>query len=229
MSAGELRKQFLKRIGFRLSIIEDPHSRDCIFLRQTEAGKGCAIYPVRPKQCRNWPFWPGNLISPDSWNTAARKCPGVNRGRSYTPEQIQAQNDELWWRDVARNKEIVSRVGKIYKWLDDQTCDKNAKAGACDACCKCCDFESYGHRLYVTTPEILYLADKLGSSDFKQMTTGRCSYQVDGKCDIYRYRFAACRIFCCKGNAEFQSELAEVAIKKFKAICEEFRIPYRYV
>lgn len=101
ISVRELKKEFLKRVGFRLSIVEDRHSRDCIFLRRTETGRGCAIYPVRPKQCREWPFWPGNLISPDRWNTAARKCPGVNRGRLYTPQQIQAVNDEVWWKYAA--------------------------------------------------------------------------------------------------------------------------------
>ena len=54
------------------------------------------IYPVRPKQCRSWPFWPGNLICPESWNTAGLKCPGINRGEIYTPEQVQAKNSEIW-------------------------------------------------------------------------------------------------------------------------------------
>ena len=27
---------------------------DCVFF---EAGRGCTVYPVRPRQCRTWPFW----------------------------------------------------------------------------------------------------------------------------------------------------------------------------
>ena len=126
------------------------------------------------------------------------------------------------------NREVSKRVGDIYKWLDEQLKTSNA-AGVCDACGKCCDFDSFGHRLFVTTPELLYLADKLGGSDFKQMTTGRCPYQQGGKCSVYEHRFAGCRIFCCKGNAGFQSELTEAVLKKFKALCDEFQIPYRYV
>jgi Fe-S-cluster containining protein len=102
MSAGELKRRFLKRVGLRITIIEDAFTHDCVFLRQGESGKVCMIYPVRPKQCRDWPFWPGNLISPDTWNMAARKCPGVNRGENYTPGQIQARNDEVWWKSVAK-------------------------------------------------------------------------------------------------------------------------------
>jgi Fe-S-cluster containining protein len=99
----ELKQNFLKRVGLRRTIIEDPHTRDCVFLQQTKQGKGCLIYDVRPAQCRSWPFWPGNLIGPDSWNTAARKCPGINRGASYGPEQIEAKKNpdknRDWWRN----------------------------------------------------------------------------------------------------------------------------------
>jgi Fe-S-cluster containining protein len=47
------------------------------------------IYPVRPSQCRSWPFWPGNLNSAGAWNTAAQKCAGINRGRLHSCEEIQ--------------------------------------------------------------------------------------------------------------------------------------------
>jgi len=126
-------------------------------------------------------------------------------------------------------KEIILQVGDIYKWLDDQRIGRGPTAGVCEVCGKCCDFKTYGHRLYVATPEMVYFADKLGSRDFRQMTTGRCPYQFDGKCTVYPYRFAGCRIFCCKGEAGFQSDLTEAAVKKFRAICEKFQIPYRYI
>ena len=129
---------------------------------------------------------------------------------------------------MPQNKEIVCRVGEIYKWLDEQLIANKSLAGNCDACGKCCDFESFGHRLYVTTPEMLFFIDKLGVENTKKMAGGRCSYQVNGKCTVYRHRFAACRIFCCKADADFQSQLTETAVKKFKSLCDEFQIPYRY-
>ena len=52
---------------------------------------------------------------------------------------------------------------------------------------------------------------------------------MNDKCSVHAYRFSGCRIFCCKGKATFQSELTESAIKKFKALCDELQIPYRYV
>ncbi len=130
---------------------------------------------------------------------------------------------------MARHKKIIERVSEIYKWIKAQQLANKGLAGQCDACGKCCDFEQYDHRLYVTTPEIIYFVEKVGLANIKQMANGRCSYQIDNKCSVYDYRFAGCRIFCCKGKATFQSELTESAIKKFKALCAELQIPYRYL
>jgi Fe-S-cluster containining protein len=49
----------------------------------------CTVYRVRPVQCRAWPFWLENL---DEWvwhEEIASICPGVNRGRLYTKEEIE--------------------------------------------------------------------------------------------------------------------------------------------
>ena len=126
------------------------------------------------------------------------------------------------------NKKIAKRVEEIYNWLDEQIAANREKAGKCYACGKCCDFDTFGHRLFVTTPEIIYFVDKIGSKNLKKMSTVKCSYQVGDKCNVHPYRFASCRIFCCKGDSRFQSDLTETVIKKFKALCDEFKIPYRY-
>jgi uncharacterized protein len=89
ISVKELKRQFLRRVGFRYSIVEVPQSRDCVFLRQTPQGRGCAIYEVRPAQCRSWPFWPGNLASSETWDYTATKCPGINKGPLYSAEEIE--------------------------------------------------------------------------------------------------------------------------------------------
>lgn len=128
-----------------------------------------------------------------------------------------------------RNDQIIARVSEIYNWIEAQQFAKSEIAGQCVACGKCCDFESYDHRLYVTTPEIIYFAEKFGIANIKLMVGGRCCYQVENKCSVYAHRFSGCRIFCCKGDTSFQSELTEVVIKKFKALCAELQIPYRYL
>lgn len=40
----------------------------------------CAIYRVRPRQCRTYPWWPELVESRTAWNAEARRCEGMNRG-----------------------------------------------------------------------------------------------------------------------------------------------------
>jgi hypothetical protein len=98
MPADELRKKYLKRVGLRITIIEQPKTKDCIFLQKIGDRKQCVIYPVRPNQCRTWPFWTSNLATPDDWNYAVMRCPGMNRGKFYDAEEIEKLRKQTKWR-----------------------------------------------------------------------------------------------------------------------------------
>jgi len=126
------------------------------------------------------------------------------------------------------NDRLLEKVERIYTWLDGEIAGHSDLADACRACGACCDFGAFGHRLFVTTPEIMYLSAKLGPENIKPMTTTRCPYQADGRCTIYQNRFAGCRIFYCKADKNFQSALSGTALKRLKAICEELQIQYQY-
>lgn len=128
-----------------------------------------------------------------------------------------------------RHRRIIERVDALYRRIDSELTRDAELAGSCKACGQCCDFDAYDHRLFVTPPELIYLAAGLGGGEFKTMTTGRCPYNEDSKCTVHGHRFAGCRIFCCTGNADFQSGLTEEALKELKAICTEFEIPYQYM
>lgn len=99
LTPDEVKTKFLVRYGTRSSIKEDPKTKDCIFLSPSGDGcRGCAIYQVRPNQCRTWPFWYSNLYDQNAWNYAAMRCPGINRGRLYMVEEIEAlKNQKQWW------------------------------------------------------------------------------------------------------------------------------------
>ena len=100
LPVSEVRRQYLRRVGLRTSIIEDPYTKDCIFLDTVNDQKRCRIYAVRPNQCRTWPFWASNLSSPDAWNQAVQDCPGINRGDAYDRQQIDALKKQTrWWSD----------------------------------------------------------------------------------------------------------------------------------
>ena len=127
------------------------------------------------------------------------------------------------------NSRLPAKVREIYDWLELEIRSNAEQAGNCQACGRCCDLESFEHRLFVTSPEMMYLAANIGVENFKSMPGSRCPYNTYGKCSIYEYRFAGCRIFCCKGSPDFQSNLSESVLRKFKDLCEQLQIPYRYV
>jgi len=97
MSETELRADHIRRVSLRNSLIERPNG-DFTFLAKAEAGGGCRIYPVRPLQCRTWPFWNLNLRSQNSWNEAGVKCCGINKGEYHGFEEIEAERTvKKWW------------------------------------------------------------------------------------------------------------------------------------
>lgn len=126
------------------------------------------------------------------------------------------------------NKQLLERVAEIYKWLDMQICTGSDMARVCRSCGDCCDFEGFDHRLFITPPELMYLAANLSAENIKPMLSSRCPYNLNGKCSVYEYRFSGCRIFCCDADADFQSRLSEAVLEKLKSICMEFHISYRY-
>lgn len=82
LTDGWLPDTHLRRVRFRRSLTEQKNG-DCIFLERNGDKSRCTIYPVRPMQCRTWPFWSSNLKSPETWNRAHQTCPGMNHGRRY--------------------------------------------------------------------------------------------------------------------------------------------------
>lgn len=67
---------YLRNIKGRLSI-KDLRSGDnyaCVFF--DEEKNGCSIYPVRPEQCRTFPFWPWFREHPEK---VFKECPGTLR------------------------------------------------------------------------------------------------------------------------------------------------------
>jgi len=85
-----LPRKYLRNVGRGYSLTEVKQTGDCCFLKTTKGGlRTCSIYPVRPLQCRTWPFWEENLESPDAWNEAACDCPGINRGPRHAFVQIE--------------------------------------------------------------------------------------------------------------------------------------------
>ncbi len=88
ITVDEFKSEYTVKVGRKYSLIEHGNY-DCIFLQRDNNGGHCLIYPVRPTQCRTWPFWKSNLTNPDTWNEQIKRCPGINRGPKHTFEEIE--------------------------------------------------------------------------------------------------------------------------------------------
>ena len=84
----EMKLRHTRRIGKQISLTERENG-DCSFL--DKGSRRCTIYPVRPQQCRTWPFWNSNLESPEAWEEVKRTCPGAGQGKLVQLEEIQRQ------------------------------------------------------------------------------------------------------------------------------------------
>lgn len=56
--------------------LRKPRGSQCHFLQEG----GCAIHPVKPVQCRLFPFWPELVENRANWKEAGRNCPGIGKG-----------------------------------------------------------------------------------------------------------------------------------------------------
>lgn len=91
MPVTEFEKKHTRDGGRGLRSLRERKNKDCEFLRTDPDGKKrCGIYPVRPLQCRTWPFWQSNVQHESDWVLAARSCPGMNRGEHHPLPVIQA-------------------------------------------------------------------------------------------------------------------------------------------
>jgi Fe-S-cluster containining protein len=82
ISIPDLTRMHLRPITSGFSIAEEADGT-CRFYDQ-----GCRIYPVRPLQCRTYPFWFSQMRSMRQWGKARCLCLGIGTGNLYSREHI---------------------------------------------------------------------------------------------------------------------------------------------
>ncbi|MDH4134110.1 MAG: YkgJ family cysteine cluster protein [Gammaproteobacteria bacterium] len=100
ITASWFRRRYLVNIdkhvvGIRL----EPDGR-CPFLGKDNR---CSIYPVRPRQCRTYPWWPELIETRNGWIDEARRCEGINRGAVVPLATIE--------RTLKREKKAAAKSG----------------------------------------------------------------------------------------------------------------------
>jgi hypothetical protein len=245
ITAEQFKKQYARRVGIRFSLIEKQPGKDCIFLTKTQNGKGCEVYPVRPLQCRTWPFWNENIRTRENWDAAAEKCPGMNNDIWYDFDAIEAirkgdlttqatrktafETAAEWISRNHSNTDCLQAMQQLYTDLDQIIASADP---SCENCGKCCDFKTYGHRLYITTLEMFYFLHSLARQNANRSTpaaNGRCPYQDRSGCNLREYRPTGCRIFYCTDlDKNYQAELTEQILQRLQSLHKQFNAAYYY-
>lgn len=107
----------------------------------------------------------------------------------------------------------------------------------CNSSGKCCRFEEYGHRLYVTGLEAAYTVSQL-SGEHPELNAktlqaaidaGGCPFQVENLCAVHPLRPLGCRVYFCDPIAQgWQDTLSEKLLEQIRRLHDEHEIPYRY-
>lgn len=144
--------------------------------------------------------------------------------------------EEIFARAVmqaAGRQEVRAGVRRIYDQLQSQI---DARRPVCVASGRCCRFEEYGHRLYVTTAELATFVHDLsvmGQSIERAMSTWNqtgCPFQTGKLCGVHAIRPFGCRIFFCDPTAQqWQQEQYEAMHRRLKHLHNDLNVPYLYM
>jgi len=90
MSASDFERRYVYRTRHLLRL-RTPRHTQCHFLRDD----GCSIHPVKPTQCRIFPFWPELANSKREWRKTAGWCPGIGKGSLVQIETVRGLAGEM--------------------------------------------------------------------------------------------------------------------------------------
>lgn len=124
--------------------------------------------------------------------------------------------------------EVLQAVDALYERVRAET---DLRRPACVMSGRCCRFEEYGHRLYVTTIELAAFLHRLGDDRrFSIAEGGVCPFQSNKLCSVHDIRPFGCRMFFCDSTAtRWQNEQYERFHAQLKRLHDELGVAYFYV
>lgn len=138
-------------------------------------------------------------------------------------------NDHPWqqWFALSRQPDVDQRIVTIYDALGRAIA---ARGPTCWSSGKCCNFNAYGHLLYVTGLEIAWYCRQLPVANVTVDLKAACPFQIDGLCSTHAIRPLGCRVyFCQKGTEDWQQDLYEQFQQQLVGLHKELDIPYAYM
>ncbi len=140
------------------------------------------------------------------------------------------------WRQAAEQPVVDAALRGLYERVAEAV---QRQGPVCWASGRCCHFETYGHRLYVTGLEIAWvlqhvtkpteLIDVVPRVETTPEFDG-CPFQQGHLCGMHAHRPLGCRLFFCqRGTDSWQHELYEIMLGQLRQIHDEFGLPYQYM
>lgn len=86
LSLTDFTRTYCTKYDVNLHYLKSKGSNHCVFLENNK----CSVYKGRPTQCRTWPFWPENMNAKIWKSEIVNFCPGIDKGNTYSQEQIDS-------------------------------------------------------------------------------------------------------------------------------------------
>jgi Fe-S-cluster containining protein len=155
------------------------------------------------------------------------------------------------WLTFVSQPAVAAHLESIY---GEAAAAIQARKPRCDASGRCCHFEAFGHRLYVTGLEAAYTLSRLPATSspagvppvsttpqsvsppvlnlpllHSARQSGACPFLRGTLCTVHAIKPLACRTYYCDPTAqEWQHDLTERLLARIRALHERHAIEYRY-
>jgi Fe-S-cluster containining protein len=128
-------------------------------------------------------------------------------------------------KQAAGRADVREAVARIYADLQAQI---DLRKPVCNNSGRCCHFDAFGHRLYVTTLELAAFVASLPPAG--ERSKEDCPFQTHGLCSVHTIRPFGCRVFFCDStSSEWQHQQYERFHCQLKRLHEELKVPYHYM
>jgi Fe-S-cluster containining protein len=135
---------------------------------------------------------------------------------------------EIAVRAAAARPEVAAAIQALYADVQSAV---DARRPACAISGRCCRFEEYGHRLYVTTIELAGFVRQLDAGISTEDWDGTgCPFQRSRLCTVHAIRPFGCRMYFCDATStEWQNDAYERFHARIQQLHAELNVPYFYV
>jgi len=166
----------------------------------------------------------------------------MNRVLVLNPEQSRQLAAAV---RAAQRVEVYTALASLYR---DFGAEVQRRRPVCRTSGRCCRFEEFGHRLFVTTMELATFAGALQAGPTGNLPTRRhariplpmlapggaagacCPFQRDNLCSVHAIRPLGCRVFFCdESSTDWQREQYEQLHGRLRALHGALGIDYFYV